>query len=72
MDSSVVGINALMQSTTLLNPNIETDYLFSVFFFFFCLLSIYIFFWNEVKCPSFFLKNSCVGSFSDSALRFSS
>lgn len=50
IDYSVMGINAHMKSTTLLHPNIDTDYLFSVFFF----PSQYLhFFWNEVKCPSF-------------------
>ena len=53
MDYSVVGINALMQSTTLLNPNIETDYVFSVFFFF-CRLSIYIFFGMKLNVQVFF------------------
>ena len=49
MDYSVMGINAHMKSTTLLHPNIDTDDLFSVFFS----LSVFTFFWNEVKCPSF-------------------
>ena len=51
----MVGINALMKSTTLLNPTIETDYLFSVFFSF-CLLSIYIFLGMKLNVQVFFKK----------------